>query len=83
MKSNTCPWKCFYEDLLKWMKKWHRDGKCLILCLDAYENVYDAELGRQLTDVGGLLVIKEVVGNFTGQYLGATYFRGKEPIDAI
>ena len=27
--------------------------------------------------------MKEVVGNFTGQQLGATFFRGSEPINGI
>jgi hypothetical protein len=27
--------------------------------------------------------MKEVVGDFTGRWLGATFFKGQEPIDAI
>ncbi len=54
----------------------------MVLCLDANENIYRAELGRQLTDLHGL-GMKEVVGDFTGRRLGATFFRGSEPINAI
>jgi hypothetical protein len=53
-----------------------------VLCLDANENIYRAELGRQLTDLHRL-GMKEVVGGFTGIRLGATFFRGRELIDAI
>ncbi len=53
-----------------------------MLCLDANENIYRAELGRPLMDPHGL-GMKEVVGDFTGRQLGATFFRGSEPIDTI
>ena len=39
-------------------------------------------MGRELTDLHGL-GIKEVVGEFTTKRLGATYFRGSAPIDAV
>ncbi len=52
-----------------------------MLCLDANENIYRAELGRQLADLHGL-GMKEVAGDFMGRQLGATFFRGSEPIDA-
>jgi hypothetical protein len=55
------------------MKKWWKDGKHLILCVDANRNIYWGELGWQLTDLDGLGV-KEVVGEFTAKQLGATYF---------
>jgi hypothetical protein len=54
----------------------------LILCLDANKNIYRGELGRRLTDLDGL-GMKEVVGEFTGRQLRATYFRGSEPIDGV
>ena len=53
-----------------------------MVCLDANENIYRADLGRQLTDLHGL-GMQEVVDNFTGKRLGTTFFRGSEPIDAI
>jgi hypothetical protein len=39
-------------------------------------------MGQQLMDLHGL-GMKEVVGDFTTKQLGATYFWGCEPIDAI
>ncbi len=53
-----------------------------MLCLDANKNIYRAELGQQLTDLHGLEMM-EVVGEFTGKQLGATFFRRSEPINAI
>jgi hypothetical protein len=64
------------------MEKWRKDGERLILCLDANENIYRGDLGQRLTDRDGL-GMKEVVGEFTAIQLGATYFRGSEPIDGI
>jgi hypothetical protein len=71
-----------FEDLLRQMKQWRKDGERLILCLDANENIYHGEPGRQLTELDGL-GMKEVVGEFTARQLGATYFRGSEPIDRV
>jgi hypothetical protein len=76
------PREHFCEGLLRQMKQWREAGKRLVLCLDANENIYRAELGWQLTDLHGLGMM-EVVGDFTGRWLGATFFRGREPIDAI
>ncbi len=53
-----------------------------MLCLDANANIYRAALGWQLTDLHEL-GMEEVVGDFTGRWLSATFFRGHEPIDAI
>jgi hypothetical protein len=64
------------------MKKWRKDGERLILCLDANENIYRGELGKQLTELDGL-GMKEVVGEFTARQLGATYFRGSKPINGV
>jgi hypothetical protein len=64
------------------MKQWRKDGERLILCLDANENIYRGELGRQLTELDGL-GMKAVVGEFTTRQLGATYFRASEPIDGV
>ncbi len=48
------------------MKQWRAAGERLVLCLDANENIYKAEFGRQLTDLHGV-DMKEVVGEFTGR----------------
>jgi hypothetical protein len=78
----TCPRERFSKDLLRQMKQRQAAGKRLVLCLDANKNIYRAELGRQLTDLHRLGMM-EVVGEFTGKQLGATFFRGSEPINAI
>ena len=82
LKDDTCPRVRLQEDLLRQMEKWRKDGERLILCLDANENIYRGDLGPRLTDRDGL-GMKEVVGEFTAIQLGATYFRGSEPIDGI
>jgi len=40
LKDDTCPRARFWEDLLRQMKQWRKDGERLILCLDANENIY-------------------------------------------
>ena len=50
--------------------------------MDANEHIYRKSLGRILTNPAGL-AMSEVVGDFTGEQLGATYFRGSKPIDAV
>ena len=82
LKDDTCPHACFWEDLLCQMKQCQTDGKRLILCLDANENIYQGELGWRLTELNGL-GMKDVVGEFTVRKLGATYFRGSKPIDGV
>jgi hypothetical protein len=82
LNDNTCPRLRFREDLLRKMKQWRRKGEQLILCLDANKNIYRGELGRELTDLHGL-GMKDVGGEFTASKLGATYFQGSVPINAI
>ena len=81
-KDRTCPRKRFREDLAKQLSKWREQGERLIVCMDANENIYTKRIGKMLTDENGL-VMTEVVGAFTGQKLGATFFRGSTPIDGI
>ena len=50
--------------------------------MDAHENIYWKSIGRMLTDGDGLNM-KEVVGEFTGKQVGAMYFRGSTPINAV
>jgi hypothetical protein len=64
------------------MKQWQAAGERLVLCLDANENIYRAELGQQLTDLHGL-GIRRVLRDLTGKQLSATFFRGSERIDVI
>ncbi len=61
---------------------WQDEGHKLIVCLDANEDVYKKAMSKALTDTNGL-AMKEVVGKFTGQQLGATFFLGLKPIDAV
>ena len=81
-RSTTCPRVKFREDLLAQLFEWREKGDRLIVCLDANEDVYWKSLGKALTSTEGL-AMTEVVGAHTGKKLGATYFRGSKPIDAI
>ena len=50
--------------------------------MDANEHIYKKSLGKSLTMTSGL-AMNEVVGTFTNEPLGATFFRGSNPIDGI
>eukprot|EP00956_Cyclotella_meneghiniana_P042698 scaffold249210_cov93-Cyclotella_meneghiniana.AAC.1 len=50
--------------------------------MDANEDIYKKSIGNELTETNGLNM-KEVVGEYTGRPLGATFFRGSKPIDAV
>jgi hypothetical protein len=50
-------------------------GDRLIVCLDANEDIYKKSLWKSLTNIDGL-AMKEVVGEFTGTPVGATFFPG-------
>ena len=45
-------------------------------------NIYKKAIGKALTDPEGLAMV-EVVGAFTQQPIGPTYFQGSNPIDAM
>lgn len=77
-----CPRKQFLQDLLMLFKGWREQSNRTIVCMDAYEHIYQKSIGKSLTDEDGLNM-REVVGEFTGQKIGPTYFRGSKPIDAI
>ena len=81
-KDETCPRERFRQDLVQQLKAWRDQGDRLIVCLDANQHIYREGIGRELADANGL-DMKEVVGSFTGKQLGATYFRGKRPIDGV
>ena len=78
-KYRTCPRKHFREDLIAQLKHWREYGGRLIVCLDTNKNIYNNSIGRTLTNRDGL-AISGVVGVFTCQKFGATYFRGSTPI---
>ena len=70
-----CPRKRFQEDLITQLKHWQEDGYWLIVCLDTNKNIFNKSIVRTLTDWDGISM-SEVVGDFTCQKFGATYFRG-------
>ena len=59
LKDDSCSHVCFWNDLLRQMKKWRTDGERLILCLDANENIYWGELGRIPFSSEALLWIRQ------------------------
>ena len=81
-KCLECPRVKFRTDLIDLLQKWREQGDKLIVCMDANEDIYRKSIGKALTSVEGL-AMKEVVGSFTGKQIGATYFRGSKPIDAV
>ena len=81
-KDTTCPRKRFRDDLVKQLEKWRADGDRLIVCMDANEDIYSKTIGKTLTNSTGLRM-KEAISEFTGRKLGATFFRGSKPIDAV
>ena len=50
--------------------------------MDANKHIYEKNIGKTLTNIDGLSMNK-VVGTFTQKKLGATHFRGTNPIDAV
>ena len=80
--DRTCPRTRLRKDLLKQLKEWRDEGDKIILGMDANEHIYKKGLGKMLAKELGMI---EVVGEFTGKKIGATYFRNQsnKPIDAI
>jgi hypothetical protein len=78
----TCPRTKFKEDLLHLLNTWQEAGDCIIVCLNANEDIYKKEIGKALTDEGGF-GMKEVVGKCTGKKIGPMFFQGRLPIDGI
>jgi hypothetical protein len=81
-KDITCPRKCFHDNLMKQLNKWHQEGDRLVVCMDANEDIYKKSLGKSLTSSEGLNMV-EMVGELTGKRIGATFFRGSKPIDGV
>ena len=81
-QPDTNPRDKFYGDLIALLKQWREEGDRIIVCLDANENIYTKRIGHALTAVDGL-AMREVVGDYTGRQIGATYFRGSQPIDGV
>ena len=81
-KDKTCPRRRFHDDLIRQLKQWREQGDRLIVCMDANENIYKKCFGKSLTKSGGL-AMKEVVGPFTNEPLGATFFCRTKAIDGV
>jgi hypothetical protein len=81
-KDITCPRKHFHDDLMKQLYKWRQEGDCLVVCMDANEDIYKKSLGKSLACTDGLNMV-EVDGELTGKQISATVFRGSKPIDGI
>ena len=80
--TDVCPRRRFLEDLKALVLQWKEEGKRVIVMLDANEDVYSGKIGRMLTDPLGPDMVETVLAT-THAKLGATYFRGSKPIDAI
>ena len=50
--------------------------------MDTNENICNKSIGRDLTNREGL-AMSEVVGDFTCQNVGVTYFQGSTPTDGV
>ena len=72
-RDRTCPRTRFRQDLIKNLIQWRKEGDRLVVCLDANGNIYNKKLGRDLANNSELEMV-EVVGNFTGQKVGPTFF---------
>ena len=64
------------------LTKWRQYGERLIVCMDAKEDIYRKSIGKALVKTDGLNMI-EAVDNYTGQQLGAAFFKGVKPIDGV
>ena len=72
-KDLACPRKQFHHDLVQKLKQWCEQGDRLIVCMDANKHIYKKGFGKSLTRTSGLAMNK-VVGTFTNEPLGATFF---------
>jgi hypothetical protein len=72
----------FKADLVSQLQQWREEGDCLIVCLDANKDIYKKSLGKSFTNIDGL-AMKEVIGEFTGTPVRATFFRGSKPINGV
>jgi hypothetical protein len=81
-KDLTCPHKKIREDLVAQLTRWRKDGDRLIVCLDANKHIYKKSIGKALTDIKGL-AMKEVVGEFTCNPIGSTFFHSSNPINSV
>ena len=81
-KDRTCPRKRLQDDVIRQLQDWREEGDRIILCIDANEEIYKKILGMSITARDGINM-NEVVGTFTVNKIGATFFRVSKPIDAV
>ena len=81
-KDRTCLRTRCRKDLIKQLIQWREEGDRLVVCLDTNGDIYKKKLGKALFQTNELSMV-EVVGNYTGQKVGATFFRGRDPIDWV
>ena len=81
-KDCTCPRTRFKNDLLVQLMKWREQGDQMIVCMDVNKDIYRKSIEKALTMSEDLQMI-EAVGNYTGNKIGATSFRGTKPIDGV
>ena len=81
-KYRSCPRNFLRDDVIRQLQDWREEGDRIILCMDANEDIYKNNLGKSITARDGLNM-NEVVGTFTGKKIGATFFIGSKPIDAV
>jgi hypothetical protein len=62
--------------------KWRTEGKGLIVCLDANEDIYTGIIGWTLTDPNGLDLSETFLQSNRNQ-LGATFLWGSKLINAV
>ena len=72
----------FRQDLVQQLDHWRKGGDRLVVCLDANGDIYKKKLGKDIGKTSELEMV-EVVGSFTGQKVGPTFFQGKDPIDGV
>ena len=81
-KDRTCLRLSFKTDLLTQLKEWRKKGDRLIVCMDVNKDIYRKSIGKSLTESEDLRMA-EMVGNYTGLKIGATFFQGSKPIDGV
>jgi hypothetical protein len=77
-KDLSCPRKRFEEDLIKQLEEWRNEGDRLVVCLSTKKYIYKKSIGKALTNEDGLY-FSEVVGDFTGKQIGATFSADPNP----
>ena len=68
--------------MIKQLVKWREQRGTLVVCLNTNGDIYKKNFGKELVQTSEL-DMTEVNGNFTGRKAGATFFRGKGPIDGV